>query len=257
MSKWESIADVYAIIFDMAGPLTKYLSGLSPTLTEYQIQLIWCDVFQLNWDGDFKTLPQTTLVSQTFRCIQTRWMYEKAQVHFKHRYQHLVMSMVIATQQQRYFPITITPLEAAPMENVWLDELQSHLKNPITLANAAMVGGHLRLVKYLVEQYQLDICQNIYKIIPICGCSYRGLAMDIAAERGDLEMIKYLFQGGNRSFSKIAMDIAATNGHFDVVKWLHLNLNIGCTWRAKKYAMNNGHNHIIDYLDQHGLAQAI
>ena len=46
------------------------------------------------------------------------------------------------------------------------------------------------------------------------------IAMDYAAERGHLEIFKFLHENRAEGCTPEAMDVAAANGHFEVVKFL-------------------------------------
>ncbi|OQS05757.1 ankyrin repeat [Thraustotheca clavata] len=126
---------------------------------------------------------------------------------------------------------------AAPMQNLWTDELQDFLQYPIGLAHAAVAEG------------------KHYDVI------YSEMAMSKAACNGKLDVIKFLHEERNAECSTYAMykaarfgcttyamDAAARHGHFDVVKFLHENRTEGCTADAIDNAASRGHLDIVIFL---------
>jgi hypothetical protein len=72
---------------------------------------------------------------------------------------------------------------------------------------------------------------------------------DLAARRGYLELIKAkAAEGAEMKFSTDAMDQAAGKGYLDVVKWLHENRTEGCTHWAIDQAIEYGHLDVVKYL---------
>lgn len=64
--------------------------------------------------------------------------------------------------------------------------------------------------------------------------------LDIACANTDnIEIIKFM-HWKDASASSIAMDVAASRGNMKMVKWLHENRREGCTYRALYSAMDNG-----------------
>jgi len=73
-------------------------------------------------------------------------------------------------------------------------------------------------------------------------------AMNFAAQNGHLEMVKWLHENRKEGCTTYAMDNAAENGHLEIVKWLHYNRKEGCTTNAIHYAAQNGHIEIVKWL---------
>ena len=63
------------------------------------------------------------------------------------------------------------------------------------------------------------------------------MAMDNAASRGHLEVIKWLHSNRLEGCTTDAMDEAASRGNLEVVKWLHFNRTEGCTTMAMDKAI--------------------
>jgi len=78
------------------------------------------------------------------------------------------------------------------------------------------------------------------------GCT--KYAMNVAAAKGYLKIIKWLHKNRTEGCTTDAMDQAACYGHLKVVKWLHYNRNEGCTKCAMDYAVENGHLKVIKWL---------
>lgn len=80
----------------------------------------------------------------------------------------------------------------------------------------------------------------------------RFKAIDLAASRGDLELIKKLHADGKHwPCTALAMDGAARLGHLHVVKWLHKQRTEGCTSNAIAAAAGNGHFAVVQWLHAH------
>lgn len=81
----------------------------------------------------------------------------------------------------------------------------------------------------------------------------RFKAIDLAASRGDLELIKKLHADGKQYWpcTAQAMDGAARLGHLHVVQWLHKHRTEGCTSNAIAAAAGNGHFAVVQWLHAH------
>ncbi len=75
-------------------------------------------------------------------------------------------------------------------------------------------------------------------------------AMNWAAIRGHLEVVKFLHFNRKEGCSRDAMDKAAGNGHLDVVKFLHINRREGCSTDAMDNAAWMGHLDIVIWLHE-------
>jgi len=80
-------------------------------------------------------------------------------------------------------------------------------------------------------------------------------AMDLAAENGHLEIVKWLHENRTEGCTTNAMNSAARNGHLEMVQWLHAmhteNRNEGCTVDTMNLAAMNGHLEIVKWLHKH------
>jgi hypothetical protein len=73
-------------------------------------------------------------------------------------------------------------------------------------------------------------------------------AMDGAAARGRLDLVKWLSVVRNEGCSIAAMDGAARNGHLKVVKWLSAHYVGRCSSGALNEAAKNGHAEVVKWL---------
>ncbi|KAF0692332.1 Aste57867_16589 [Aphanomyces stellatus] len=76
-------------------------------------------------------------------------------------------------------------------------------------------------------------------------------AMNDAAARGHLDVVKFLHQHRVEGCSTKAMDGAAKNGYLEMVQWLHEHRTEGCTTQAMDNAAANGHVDILEFLHNH------
>ena len=74
------------------------------------------------------------------------------------------------------------------------------------------------------------------------------LAMDLASEKGQIYIVRWLHCNSNGGCSKNAMDNAAKGGHIEVVKWLYEHRKEGCVQSAIKLASEYGHNEVAEWL---------
>ncbi|KAG6946529.1 hypothetical protein JG687_00016640, partial [Phytophthora cactorum] len=82
----------------------------------------------------------------------------------------------------------------------------------------------------------------------------------LAADKGHLELVKWLHANRYESCAEHAMDAAARAGHLPVVKWLHFNRSEGCTAYAMHFAAVIGHLSLVQWLHSNrdeGCAKAI
>ena len=71
---------------------------------------------------------------------------------------------------------------------------------------------------------------------------------DVAASNGYLSLIKD--RETSMGFTANAMDFAAMKGHLEIVKWLHLNRTEGCSGGAMVQASAHRHPEVVEWLKQ-------
>ncbi|EGG16761.1 hypothetical protein DFA_07739 [Cavenderia fasciculata] len=125
----------------------------------------------------------------------------------------------------------------------------------------ASENGHFDCVKYLVENMSIkkgteeamnmaalnghyDIVVYLHQHSYICTTR----AIDGAAAKGHLNIIKFLQENRTEGCSRGAMNISSANGHLDCVRFLHNHRSEGCTTDAMDEASANGHLSVVEYL---------
>ena len=86
----------------------------------------------------------------------------------------------------------------------------------------------------------LRMIKSFYRLNIHFNYNSYSFHMDYAAEKGNLEVIKWLHYNRNEGCTKKAMNWAANNGNLEIVKWLHENRKEGCTTDAMDWASGNG-----------------
>ncbi|KAL3659000.1 hypothetical protein V7S43_015885 [Phytophthora oleae] len=81
-------------------------------------------------------------------------------------------------------------------------------------------------------------------------------AMDGAAERGRLDLVKWLSVVRNEGCTIAALDGAARNGHLKVVKWLYNHYVGRCSSEAFNAAANNDHFEVVKWLCRRNRTQS-
>lgn len=105
----------------------------------------------------------------------------------------------------------------------------------------AIAAGHVEVVKLLHKHPQLRHT----------SCSRVVLIHD-ACLHGQLEILKYFHENAPElTCTTMAMDTAAARGHLDIVRFLHEHRSEGCTTHAMNMAAMNGHLDVIQFLDTH------
>ena len=78
-------------------------------------------------------------------------------------------------------------------------------------------------------------------------CTWNSRTINVAAEQGNLEMVKYCV-ANECPIDVYACTCAARNGHLEVLKCLHEEAKAPWNWRTAAWAAQNGHLHILEYL---------
>ncbi|EQC42570.1 hypothetical protein SDRG_00300 [Saprolegnia diclina VS20] len=244
---WDDVEVLHDVIAAYAGPLTQLLHGYLPaTLTDATALAVWQDVFRCDWDGDLPALPRLPPhggLCQSFRLITSRRMYE----HVKRRsdYNEVAYRVDYADGHDgsgARAMVRVLDIDHVPMQHMWLDELTALLAHPVALAHAAIAGGHVTLLRHLQASTEVDLGQ----IQHLHGRD--GLAMDVAAYHGHLDVLKLLHDAGSTACTTDAMDHAAFAGDLRMVQWLGDHRSEGCTANALLLALANGHVDVADHV---------
>ena len=78
-------------------------------------------------------------------------------------------------------------------------------------------------------------------------CEWGGGTINVAALRGNLEMVKYCV-ANECPIDMNACAFAAENGRLEVLKYLHEEAKAPWDWSTAEWAARNGHLHILEYL---------
>ncbi|KDO16226.1 hypothetical protein SPRG_18237, partial [Saprolegnia parasitica CBS 223.65] len=241
---WDDVEVLHDVIAAYAGPLTQLLHGYLPaTLSDDTALAVWQDVFRCDWDGDFATLPRLPPhrgLCQSLRLITSRRMYER--IKCRTDYNDVAYRVDYADGHDASV-VRVLDIDHVPMQHMWLDELTTLLAHPMALAHAAIAGGHVALLRHL--QSSADVV-DLSQIQHLHGCD--GLAMDVAAYYGHVNVLKLLHDAGSMACSTDAMDHAAYAGDLRLVQWLGDHRSEGCTSNALLLALANGHVNVADHL---------
>jgi len=134
---------------------------------------------------------------------------------------------------------------------IWLYEKGIELpNNAIDIAN-----GHLDLIIWLYEKgciFTIDTLKNAIRknhlhvvqwIYSFGDIEHSLHIIDVAAEYGHLEIVKYLDSIG-KICTEHAMNSAIRKGYLEIVKWLHSNKYFECS----QYAIDNAKHNVLKYL---------
>ncbi|EFA75320.1 hypothetical protein PPL_11396 [Heterostelium album PN500] len=147
----------------------------------------------------------------------------------------------VSKQLGTYSSTTETYASAAKVGRIdmieWLDANRSE---DFTLGNhmfeSAVRENQLHVLEYLKRENRDT---SVYEMTNL---------MDVAAEFGHIEVLKWLDFNNIGSCSKRAMDLACKNGFDNIVIWLHNNRTEGCSTDAFDLACKNGFNNIVIWL---------
>ncbi|EFA81174.1 hypothetical protein PPL_06011 [Heterostelium album PN500] len=102
----------------------------------------------------------------------------------------------------------------------------------------AVSSSNIELLKYLKEK------NVVYTDVG----TWSAALMDVAAERGNLEILIWLNDNRIGSCTNAAIAKAAANGNLKIIQWLHHNRTEGCAPDAIDKASANGHLNIVQWL---------
>lgn len=132
----------------------------------------------------------------------------------------------------------------------WLYENRTDACNEGAMGSAAF-NGRLYIVQWL-HAYRPEYDETSEHYSPEYNLSPWPISdplypIDLAAERGHLNVIEFLNRHRKEKVSTYAMDKAAANGHLHVLRWLHKYRQSGCTEKAVRQAAAKGHCDVLDF----------
>ncbi|KDO16098.1 hypothetical protein SPRG_18366, partial [Saprolegnia parasitica CBS 223.65] len=253
---WADVADLHALIFAYAGPLTQWINGRLnegyPRSEWSDIERsIWADAFRCDWLGDLRSLPhqRMTLGRSETRLIRSRRMYAQVKELLYDRNPSLGVLLwyeraMYPKQDDAAEAFYTTALLAAPMENVWLDVLAPFLQAKETLATAAALGGHLRFLQYLVYEKGVDVSR-----MANFTSGSRHLIMDRVASNGHVGVLAFLHEMECSGISSAALEGAMKHHHLDTIAFLFKHFpHLAIPEKATLYAARYGHLGLLRYL---------
>lgn len=127
--------------------------------------------------------------------------------------------------------------KALPLELAALVHASYDVSRFWSLADAAAMG----LKALVIDRSKAEAPESIEAVD----------AMDLAAEFGHLEVVKWLHEHRSEGCSTNAMDLAASNGHLEVVRFLHDHRDEGCSSDAADLAAMGGRLEVVRFLHDH------
>ena len=147
------------------------------------------------------------------------------------------------------------------MRHCWLDMVDIWDMTENDKENFAIRGSHWDYFRHLVtlrpdlkrrSNFFFDVAagNGELELLQRLPDSITGTksAMDSAAMKGHLDVVKWLHVYRMEGCSENAMNLAAANGYLHVVRWLHDNRIQGCTAAAMTLAAQNGHLNVVEFL---------
>ena len=266
-------------IFDIAGPLTKWLNGRMELSSEFNKRLIRRDAIQIGWKGDYGVV---------FECDGYACVNEIADIlinQSKEFHEWLFDQLRSKAKTKKI----VDKMQALHWVQWWKDSIANLDSSELKKQFGRDIGSyHIEMVRYLMtsEEYKMrmlmgteddDRCfvetflyhsqkltslsdEVFYKparsnilwtILHNVTINGSNCAMDAAAKIGDIEIIKWIHGNIGDSCTTTAMRWAAANGDLKIVKWLHEKRTEGCTTDAMDCAAENGHLEVVKWLHEY------
>eukprot|EP00842_Homolaphlyctis_polyrhiza_P004009 jgi/Hompol1/4609/HPOL_000574-RA len=135
--------------------------------------------------------------------------------------------------------ILFNPIEQSQTDVVWwLLGDPDNWKHPMFthIRDDAAAFGYMDILQFATDH-------NI-------GAQLSTRAMNVAAQTGRIDIVRWLHENTTAGCTTEAMDRAASKGHLDVVMFLHTHRTEGCTYKAIDSAAREGHIDIVRFLHQ-------
>ena len=264
-------------IFDIAGPLSKWLNGRMELSSNFNKRLIRREAILLQWRGDYSKLfsfdsdsiyrmeiadivinksdefhlwlvnelersPKTKAIVSKVR--QMRWVKPWKEVIDYSDSSRLQLQFDFALRYNRSYMIEHMMTDEALRKKLLNDKDDSHLIELLIECNLSVIDGNEDML------HKKAMSQTLWSVLQRVDLSRSNRAMDAAALIGDFEIAKWVQVNSRHCCTTWAMDYAAENGHLEVVKCLHDNRTEGCTTWAMNRAAQEGHLEIVKWLHE-------
>nr|KAJ3417736.1 hypothetical protein HK105_000860 [Polyrhizophydium stewartii] len=243
-NEWDRMpAEIQNKVLDAAGPFTKFLNGILlraelRCLTVQQVEQLWQDAIDTEWQGDFEILPWIDITSASLRI--SRSVIDK----IKHRFSSTQLETLYISNRWEdaldFGHPEFLAIVAATQGALWvlsrlIDERKAVLPS-FKLVAAAAQHGHFDTVRFLHDRIHDE--------------RWPSVIGNLAAQSGNLELLVWLKQYHFRCFDETAYDGAAMSNHMHVVRWLSENITASCTRETLIIAAKRNNLEMLQFLHE-------
>ncbi|KAL2911451.1 hypothetical protein HK105_209063 [Polyrhizophydium stewartii] len=228
---------------------------------------LWQEALETDWPVDLGTLPPAPDNNDCLRLVRTRAAYEQlrlAGVAPRSTLDRIAvrngwLDLVADSDPAQLAMIAAEEGDSVLLESV-LDERKPNVKLAL-LAQAAAGAGQLAVMQCLHARspplrWLGGVLSSLTRVpgtastapAPADDAGWGTHIMNLAAESGNLDLVKWIHTNRPEGCTELAMDGAATNGHLAVIRWLADNRTEGCTEKALYGAAQNGHLDVLMFL---------
>ena len=262
-------------IYDLAGPLAKYLNGRLYLSSTFNKRLIRRDAIRIGWRGNYSELFGTSsddLHDEISDIVinQSKGFHDWLIGHLKSNDKtRAIADKLESMSWEKWWRDTIGNSKNSKLKKHFSTAIEN---NHVEMVCYIMTDENLRKTlptddgRYFLEKFyrhsftfagptddvfrksaQSKILWSILRNVKLNGMYD---VMGLAAKLGDLEMVKWVHENIGDCCSAQAMDLAAAYGYFDIVKFLHHHRTEGCTIEAMNFAAMNGHFEVLKWLHE-------
>ncbi|KAL2919375.1 hypothetical protein HK105_201019 [Polyrhizophydium stewartii] len=247
-NQWDRMPEpVRSRILACSSVLTRFTNGLlMPVelrpLSHDEIHVVWDEVFETRWIGDFAKLPPMCLKPESHSLIKSREQFIRI--------------------PPSLFPDGTSRISVI-LRNGWVDDLAGggHADD---MAYAAACAGFIPILESFIAKMKiievrldlaeaaaafghLNVIQFLHAHAPR-GQKWNTSVMANAAASGSLNIVIWLHKNRKEVFAPTVFEAAASNGHIHVIEWLSKNTKADCTQEAINSAASKGHLEILKFL---------
>ncbi len=114
--------------------------------------------------------------------------------------------------------------------------------------NGILKNRFIHDIELMIQWNHLDMIKYFHSLDPKIFSDVHYMPINIAYDRGYLEMAKYLYDNFNLRGTTEGADWACDNGHLEMIKYLY-SIGINPSQRGLKWARENKHIDIVKYLE--------